>query len=811
MAKVKFKPVKVKQYASNYNYKGRKSLGQRVRSFFTIPEEDLKEEETRKFEKIKLFRLNRGIIFLSILVFMLIINALIIFDVNFLYLRQILGFLFIILVPGLLIMLCFKIRTVGFWEYLVYTIGLSVAFIMFAGLLVNWELPWLGITDKPLSLWPILISFDIILLLLWAAGWKLNKDLKPFNITVPKLDTINNIFFIIPMAFPLLSILGAFLLNNHGPNILTMIMLGGIAVYVLLLVIFRKRMNENIWPWAILLISISILMMGWMRSWFVSGVDINMEYALFRLTQEKAFWSISNFNSTYNAMLSVTILPKILYLFININNHFIFKIFFPLIFMFVPLIIYTTSKKYFNNILCFLATIFFISQSAFITWMEIPIRQEIAFLFFSLMLLILFTKNIHSTLKKTLFVIFGVSMIVSHYSTAYIALAIFTLAYIITIIYKIYEENKIKKGRLSSSQKSEFYLTGILILLLLLFGFLWYSQVTTTANGLIDFAGKSISNFGKIFSEDVQAEGRTPFSQFNIFFSPTNQNDILNEYIKETEKIYGSGLQDNISLHDQPHLSIPKTLKTNVNYSILNKIYLLEEIMKKLMKIFILLGFLSILFINTKNKNIDNNYMTLMIASFLLFGFMIFLPFISIKYDLLRTYQQFLVFISITAILGSLFIFKFLENKNKIIITSIFILLFFLFMGGFISQLAGGNKISMRLNNFGVENEMLYSNNVEILSGNWLSRNTNYINNVYVDNRGEQKLYLSTIKLKLNKDIFPSIINNKDYVYVSYTNMNEEVTFKSFNGFLLYYNFPMQFINRNKDKIYNNGGSEIFK
>ena len=59
-----------KQHASNYNYKGKRSFGQRLKNFFTIPEEDLKEEPSKEFEKIKLFTLTRGSLFLGILVFM---------------------------------------------------------------------------------------------------------------------------------------------------------------------------------------------------------------------------------------------------------------------------------------------------------------------------------------------------------------------------------------------------------------------------------------------------------------------------------------------------------------------------------------------------------------------------------------------------------------------------------------------------------------------------------------------------------------------------------------------------------------------
>ncbi len=412
----------------------KRTLKNRVKSFFNVDiEKDLQEEEsTKKFKDVKLFTLSRKNLFIGLFLFLLVVNILVGFDLNFIYLRQILGFLFLILVPGVLIMLCFRI-SVNFWEYLVYTIGLSVAFIMFAGLIVNWTLPLLNITDKPLSLYPILICFDIFLIILGIVAWKRNKGFL-HEVTVPKLDRLNNIFFIIPMFFPVLAILGAFLLNNHGPNILTMIMLGSIAVYVLLLVIFRKHLNENIWPWTILMISISILLSWWLRSWFISGVDSNLEYFVFQITKQKLFWSINNYRNAYNAMLSLTILPTILSNILKINDQFIFKLIFQIIFSFVPLIMLLVFRKFIkNNTLIFLGALFFIIQPYFIA---IQMRQAIAFIFFSLLFLILLENDLRLSIHKLFFIVFGISMIVSHYSTSYIALALLLLINSVNILYK---------------------------------------------------------------------------------------------------------------------------------------------------------------------------------------------------------------------------------------------------------------------------------------------------------------------------------------------------------------------------------------
>src|SRR3989344_8405978 len=154
-------------------------LWSKIKSFFSYDiEKDLAEEEcTKSFEKIKLFTLTRTNLFVTLLLFLLVVDILVGLDIKLIYLRQILGFLFLVFVPGIVIMLILKIREVGFWEYLVYTVGLSISFIMFAGLAVNWILPWLNITDRPLSLWPILLSFNLFLLILANIAYRRNKDL----------------------------------------------------------------------------------------------------------------------------------------------------------------------------------------------------------------------------------------------------------------------------------------------------------------------------------------------------------------------------------------------------------------------------------------------------------------------------------------------------------------------------------------------------------------------------------------------------------------------------------------------------------
>src|SRR3989344_6874795 len=621
-------------------------LWSKIKSFFSYDiEKDLAEEEcTKSFEKIKLFTLTRTNLFVTLLLFLLVVDILVGLDIKIIYLRQILGFLFLVFVPGIVIMLILKIREVGFWEYLVYTVGLSISFIMFAGLAVNWILPWLKITDRPLSLWPILISFNIILLVMGYFAYKKNADLKPLDITHPKLDTINKIFFIAPMIFPPLSILGAFLLNNHGTNLLTMIMLGSIAVYVLLVTIFRKKLNENVWPWSLYWMMLGLVLMGSMRSWYISAPDASLEINFAKETYLNSIWGLGKING-YNAMLSVTIFPSILNLISNINFDIILKFLFPLIFSAISIIIILFFKINWNSTISFFASLFFIFQPTITGWQLLPPRQEIAFLFLGLIVLALFSKK-NNLRGKLLELLFGTSMIVSHYSTAYIFLASISIIYIFCFFIK------------EANFKIQNKLTLTLVLLLLIFGFFWYNQITSTADGLIQFTENSLSNFNKILSDEVYSQGNSPLEYLNLIKNSDEVNPL-----KDLYNYSSSFVKDDLSkeLLTKYPLSIKQT--SQLPYSYVKLIPLSIKIEQILLLLGSGLQFIGLTYL-FQNK-INKFYRIFMLVFLLLFIIISILPFASIHYNLNRLHQQILIPLSVFCPIGFTIVLKKLRIGNE--------------------------------------------------------------------------------------------------------------------------------------------------
>ncbi|MGA3292207.1 MAG: DUF2206 domain-containing protein [Candidatus Microgenomates bacterium] len=696
---------------------------------------------------------------------------------------------------------------------------------MFAGLAVNWVLPWLHITDQPLSLTPLLICFNVTLSIFGIIAYKRNKYIS-LILRFPKLDRLNKKFFITSVIFPILSILGAITLNNGGSNYLTMIMLGGIVIYIILIVFFRNKLNECVYPWSILFISLSLLLSWWLRSWYVSGVDTNVEYHIFQVIKENKYWSMSLFQGAYNACLSISVLPTVYSLYLKINDEYIFKLIIPVIFSIVPVVVYLFLKKYTKGIFAFLAAFFFVSQPDFPSGAGVPIRQEIALIFFALVLLALFNRVVRPMPRNVLLLTFLFSMVISHYSTTYIALALFVFTFLACLFFRktenkkyfsnVYEKLCLKKRGVR--EKRKYYLSGTIVAFFIVFSFIWYTQVTKISNDLVNFTDETVQNMGNIFSGDVRAEQTSPFDQFNIFYKQEDPNLLLQDYLKEITSEYRN--IPSINLYPQEKLNdysvelAPSDTVSLKNNSILTStVYYYDALIQKLVKIFIIIGAFYMLFWELKKREIDIEYVSLVIFSILGLIAVMTLPFASIVYDLTRTYQQLLVLLSLPAVFGTLILFKFINKNVSVIFISVIFLSYFLSFSGFTTLITGGTNELMQLTNNNDGYDELYTHESEVRSANWLLSNEDAQDYIYADERGWYKLWLSNYDNENGVDgsVFPSTLDTHAYVYSSYTNTLEKKAYIYTRGVLITYKFPTTFLNINKNIIYNNGESIIFK
>jgi len=203
-----------------------------------------------------------------------------------------------------------------------------------------------------------------------------------------------------------------------------------------------------------------------------------------------------------------------------------------------------------------------------------------------------------------------------------------------------------------------------------------------------------------------------------------------------------------------------------------------------------------------------------MVSIFLVLDLMV-VPYLSKAYNFERLFQQSLIILGLPAVIGGLFLLKLLKNKVSLIILTLLFLFYFLYGSGILYPLVGGAPL-LYTHNVGIEYNAHYVHAEEVASILWMEENYNSDRMLYADPYSELRIRaFSDIKRDIITFVFPSIIDRSAYVYSSYTNVirgDGAIDDRSyFTREIADYNFPLRFLEENKNIVYSNGGSKLFK
>lgn len=380
-------------------------------------------------------------ILFSVILLLFLTDIVRIFNVP--YLKEILPLIYFTIVPGVLIVILLNLNKLEFIKKFVLWIGLSVSFLIFVGLGLNSLYP---ILSKPLSLLPLLFTFNVLILLLALFGYRRNKKefeiQRIFNFSIDRRDKLISPM-IFTMIFPLLAIYGTYLMNMTNNNSILLLMLFLIPIYFVLIIGLRNKISNSTYPFAILMVSLSIFLMHGLTSNYLIGRDNHLEFYCFQYTLLNLHWDQFIYNINLNSCLSITILPTIYSVITSIQGLYIFKIVFGFIGSIIPLIIYIISKEYVGERYAIFAALLIMFQMNFIELLCL-VRQEFAFMFFFLAIMVLFDHKLGDANRKILFVVFMLSVVVSHYTSAFIGLALTVPILLTPFLKSLLFEKKIK-------------------------------------------------------------------------------------------------------------------------------------------------------------------------------------------------------------------------------------------------------------------------------------------------------------------------------------------------------------------------------
>lgn len=409
----------------------------------------------------------------AVLLFQLLVDVAIVLNVP--VARQVLGFIYLTIVPGMVLLEIFGMDGSDFTEKFLFSIGLSIAFVIFLGLIVNqfglsFGFPAVLSTTFFLLLTNCAVFFLCLLCYFLKRNIQWNK--RKLNFSLP---------WILTVCLPLLAVLGAILVNLNGNSVILLQMIG----IVVLVVLINLVKVQTKWPLVLFMITLAVLLQTSLISNYIVGFDVHPGYHVFKITQDNKIWN-SIIDDTdpiiprMNQMLSTTIFPTIYSNMLNLEGTWIFKIVYPIIFALVPVGLFQIYQKYVEKKTAFIAAFFILADVTFLAEMPGLPTQMISEFFLVVTLLVIFHGKIDLTKKTILFTVFSAGMIVSHYGISYIFMFLILIVWLVLFLKK--KQLKIKR---------------VHILLFFVIAFSWYIYTSQSASftSLLDMGQHVYTSF----------------------------------------------------------------------------------------------------------------------------------------------------------------------------------------------------------------------------------------------------------------------------------------------------------------------------
>jgi len=591
--------------------------------------------------------------------------------------RQAVGFLCLTVLPGFVILRLIGLQRLSVLETVLFSVGFSIAFTMFGGLLLNESGVLLGIV-KPLS-FSLLLVFLNGLVLIGAVLIYLKTDSR---------EVVLNIRFgwspiLVPIIFVLiLSIIGVVYVSISQNNVILLLMIGMIAILFAFGIVSRKLLPAKLYPVLIFIVAVALLYHSSLLTMHVVsfGSDAASEYFVAKTTFDAEKWNSivpywDELTGRVNAMLSVTILPTIYSKLLNLDMVWVFKILFPLIFAFVPIGLYQLWQNYVGKKYALLSTFLFMSFSTFYTEMFGLNRQIVAELFFVLLLLVVFNEKMKSSYRITCFTFLSLGLVSSHYAIAEIFLFFMFLLYVLSIIFK--------------NQRRRLTLGMLLLFLSIMFAWYIYVSRATTFNTLLEVGGNVYGQLG----------------------------DFFNLGSRGTTVLRGLGLEQNPTIWN----SVGRVLAYSTEF-------------------LIVIGFLALI-AGKAIRRFDKDYMTIGLVAMTLLAALILVPGLAEAFNMTRFYHVLLFILAPFFAVGAEFItMVVLRRKGELSVLFLMLAVivpYFLFQTGFVYEVAQSESWSLSLSEYRMSPvtkyaRLGYTDSLSVSGARWLSKNVPLIR-IYAD------------------------------------------------------------------------------
>jgi len=403
--------------------------------------------------------------------------------------RQVMAFLYFTFIPGYILIKLLKMRMKSLTETILFSAGLGVTTLILIGLIIN-ESHSIFAVQKPLSLTSLLLTINGFALACTIIAYLRNKDGK--NIAI-ELNLEKFAAMLLLICIPVLSIIGTITSGVYRDNriiLLTIIVIATVFVFT----VIKKIIPKKLYPFITLMIAISLIYHSTLVSQNLIhfGSDVCGEVFAQKIVEKNAYWNPKNpypgdqsVGRTY-AMQSVTILPTIYSVLLNLDSIMVFKLFYSLIFALVPLGLYNLWKGFVGEKYAFVSAFFFMSFQPFYSELLGLNKQMMGELFLVLLLTVLLNEKKDKNKKFLCSLLFSFGLVVSHYALAEIFLFFISSVLLILMITR-------KRSRSITP-------TFVLYFFAIMFAWYIFTSSSSVYDTLITFGERVYNELGDFFN-----------------------------------------------------------------------------------------------------------------------------------------------------------------------------------------------------------------------------------------------------------------------------------------------------------------------
>jgi uncharacterized membrane protein len=709
-------------------------------------------------------------------------------------------------------------------ERLGYGVVSAILALMAVALLINTVLPHLGVSH-PLDRYPVLLTADA-----WCAAlalWRPERFNPVPRLRISRLSIADRVICGLAALCVPLAVVGANRLNNNAGDEVTLSMLVLAAGVFIALFANRHKLNPGTFTACVYLISLSLLLMTSLRGWYVTGHDIQQEYMVFELTKAHGDWNIGFDQDAYNACMSITVMPTYLWQLIRVNDPYIFKFWFQLLFALCPVFVYRIALRHTNQALALIATVYFVAFPTFFTDMPFLNRQEIAFLFVGACVLLATDTAASRRKVRVLVGVLSVGVVLSHYSTAYVYAATLALAW---LGCRAWPACKWLRAKIRRTGPTAFPVPAIALanVLLVLVGIgLWNGVATHTANGLGSTLSQAVHSL-----RGGSADDKSTTVGYSLFGGGAPApSELLKNYtqasLAETAAGRAAGVyypqsvlaKYPVTLAPEPNMPVTTAGKlvngTGLDVATINS--LTRSLSARMLQLFVFIGLAGAILSRRRRKQSSAGLVALGVGALLIVALQVVLPVISVDYGVLRAFQQAMIAFGVFIALGSVMIFSKLGPKWSLRAAFALAMLFFLSLTGVIPQLLGGYPAQLQLNNAGLYYDIYDVQPQEMAGVQWLQSESSSgalgaDGQAAVQSDGDTLTHLESVQgISVVSDIFPTQLQKGTYVFLGYSTVTKGQATLLDSGDDITYNYPTGLLNSQADLMYSSNGTRIYR